>query len=102
LKRRAADLPEVGGGKRTKEGAGKPVLRCAGNALERRQKAHESIGFRRLRPVEVRIFAGSKALELRGIVTSWSSEQEHAMPETARGHKRRKVYGSAGGKSSVG
>jgi hypothetical protein len=65
-------------------------------------KAHESIGFRRLRSVEVRIFAGSKALELRGIVTSWSSEQEHAMPETARGHRHRKVYGSAGGKSSVG
>ena len=31
----------------------------------------------------VRISAESKALELRGIVTSWSSEQEHAMSETA-------------------
>lgn len=31
----------------------------------------------------VRIFAESKTLELRGIVTSWSSEQEHAMSGTA-------------------
>jgi hypothetical protein len=31
----------------------------------------------------VRISAGSKALELRGIVIFWFSEQENAMPETA-------------------
>ena len=32
---------------------------------------------------QVRISAESIALELRGIVTSWSSEQEHAMSGTA-------------------
>jgi hypothetical protein len=51
-------------------------------------EAHESIGPRRLRLVRVRIFAESKALELRGIVTSWSSEQDDAMSETAGGHRR--------------
>jgi len=34
-------------------------------------------------PHRVRISAGSKALELRGIVIFWFSEQENAMPETA-------------------
>jgi hypothetical protein len=70
--------------------------------LWRGRKAHESIGFDELRLDEVRISAGSKALELRGMVTSWSSEQEHAMPETARGHRRRKAYGSVEGKGSGG
>jgi hypothetical protein len=53
-------------------------------------------------PRQVRISVESKALELRGIVNSWSSEQEHAMPETARGHRRRKAYGSIEGKRSAG
>jgi hypothetical protein len=43
LERRAFDLPEIGRSKRRKEGAGKPVPRFAGNALERR-KTQESIG----------------------------------------------------------
>jgi hypothetical protein len=38
LERRTVALPEGGGGKRRKEGAGKPVPRCAGKALERRKK----------------------------------------------------------------
>jgi hypothetical protein len=50
----------------------------------------------------VRTSAGSKALESRGILTSWSSEQKDEMSETARGHRRRKAYGSAEGKSSAG
>jgi hypothetical protein len=33
--------------------------------------------------MRVRILAESKALELRGIVIFWFSEQENAMPETA-------------------
>ena len=49
----------------------------------KRQKAHESIGCGGPRFAAVRISAESNALELRGIVTSWSSEQEHAMSETA-------------------
>jgi len=53
-------------------------------------------------PRRVRTSVGSNALELRGIVISWSSEQEHAMPETAGGHGRRKAYGSTEGKRSVG
>ena len=31
----------------------------------------------------IRILAESKALELRGIVTFWFSEQKHTMSETA-------------------
>lgn len=54
------------------------------------------------RPSQVRTSVGSKALELRGIVNFWSSEQEHAMPETARGQRRRKAYGSIEGKGSAG
>jgi hypothetical protein len=57
---------------------------CSGEASE----AHESIGLPQPRLSQVRISAGSKALELRGIVNSWSSEQEHAMPETAGGQRR--------------
>jgi hypothetical protein len=49
----------------------------------KRRKAHESSGRGRPRFAAVRISAESKALKLRGIVTSWSSEQEHAMSETA-------------------
>jgi len=48
----------------------------------KRRKAHESSGCGRPRFAAVRISAESKALKLRGIVTSWSSEQEHAMSET--------------------
>jgi hypothetical protein len=70
--------------------------------LWRGAEAHESIGFGELRPAEVRIFAGRKALKLRGMVTFWSSEQEHAMPETTRGHRRRKTCGSVEGKGSGG
>lgn len=87
LERRAAVLPQDGGRKRRKEGAGKPVPRRTGNALERRKspREHRSAPLRRSR---VRILAGSKALKLRGIVAFWSSEQENAMPETAGGHRR--------------
>jgi hypothetical protein len=60
-------------------------------------ETHESIGLLQLRLSPIRISAGSKALELRGIVNFWSSEQEHAMPETARGQRRRKACGSAEG-----
>jgi hypothetical protein len=74
-----------------------------GNALERR-KTQESID-----PagpsgsaIGIRILAGRKALELRGIVILWSSEQKNAMSETARGQRRRKARGSARGKSSAG
>jgi hypothetical protein len=70
--------------------------------LWRGRKAHESIGLVELRFGEERISAGSKALELRGMVTSWSSEQEHAMPETARGYRCRKAHGSVEGKGSGG
>ena len=48
-----------------------------------RRKAHESSGRGEPRFAAVRISTESKALELRGIVTSWSSEQEHAMSKTA-------------------
>jgi hypothetical protein len=47
-----------------------------------RRKAHESSGRGGPRFAAVRISTESKALELRGIVTSWSSEQEHAMSKT--------------------
>jgi hypothetical protein len=69
----------------------------------RDEKAHESIDPHST-PVgcRERIRAGSKALELRGIVTLWSSEQKDAMSETARGQRRRKAYGSARGKRSGG
>jgi hypothetical protein len=53
------------------------------NRVLKRRKAHESSGRGGPRSAAVRISAESKALELRGIVTSWSSEQEHAMSETA-------------------
>ena len=84
LERRSSDLSQVWWTKRMREGTGKLVLRHEGNALERQLKAQESIGpgagFGRQR---VRISAGSNALESRGIVNFWFSEQEYAMPKTA-------------------
>jgi hypothetical protein len=83
LERRPLDLSQVGWMKRMREGIGKPVPRHEENALERRLKpkrASAQAGFRRW---TVRILAGSKALELRGIVTFWFSEQKHAMSGTA-------------------
>jgi hypothetical protein len=71
---------------------------CSEEALQ----SQESIGRSGLRSGRIRTSAGSKALELRGIVVFWSSEQKSAMSETARGQRRRKAYGSAGGKSSEG
>jgi hypothetical protein len=71
---------------------------CSGEALQ----THESIGRFGSRSGRIRTSAGSKALKLRGIVVFWSSEQKSAMSETARGHWRRKAYGSAEGKSSEG
>jgi len=53
------------------------------DTVSERRKAHESSGRGGPRFAAVRISTESKALELRGIVTSWSSEQEHAMSETA-------------------
>jgi hypothetical protein len=103
LKRRSSGLL----GERTKEAqegrgreAGSTVLQ--GTALERR-KTQESIGPPDLRVrIGIRILARRNALESRGIVNFWFSEQEYAMPETTRGHRRRKAYGSVGGKSSEG
>jgi hypothetical protein len=51
---------------------------AASTACEERSgeaKTHESIGHPGLRFGGVRISAGSKALEPRGIMTYWSSEQ---------------------------
>jgi hypothetical protein len=67
------------------------------NKVPKRRKAHESSGCGEPRFAAVRISAESKALELRGIVTSWSSEQEHAMSETAGGLRRREAHGSVEG-----
>jgi hypothetical protein len=53
-------------------------------------------------PPRVRISAGSKALELRGIVIFWFSEQENAMPETAGGQRRRKRTALRRGKALKG
>jgi hypothetical protein len=64
-------------------GAGQPVSLQTIAVSSERRKAHESSGCGGPRFAAVRISAESKALELRGIVTSWSSEQEHAMSETA-------------------
>jgi hypothetical protein len=65
------------------DGVGSPIHFGFPVSASRRQKAHESNGRGELRFAAVRISAESKALELRGIVTSWSSEQEHAMSKTA-------------------
>jgi hypothetical protein len=88
--------------KRKREGVGKPIPRRSGRALKRRRETQESIDPAGLRPGRARIPAGSNALELRGIVIFWSSEQKSAMSETARGPRRRKAYGPAGGESSEG
>jgi hypothetical protein len=69
---------------RSHEGAGRAtVTKTRGEKLREGNEAQESIDPSGLRSGWVRIFAGSKALELRGIVTSWSSEQDDAMSETA-------------------
>ena len=88
--------------KRRREGVGKPTLRRAGCALERRCKTQESIDPVGLRPVRARTLSKKKALKLRGIVAFWSSEQESAMSETARGYRRRKAHGFVRGESSEG
>jgi hypothetical protein len=88
LERRAPDLSEIERRKRRREEGGRPSSRRAGKRSGEARKTHESIGPRLLRLAWVRISAGSKALELRGIVTSWSSEQDDAMSETAGGHRR--------------
>jgi hypothetical protein len=72
------------------------------NALERPKSPREYRPARARARGRVRILAGSNALESRGIMISWSSEQENVMSETTRGPRRRKAYGSAGGKSSEG
>jgi hypothetical protein len=63
--------------------AGQPASLPAIAVSSERRKAHESSGRGGPRFAAVRISTESKALELRGIVTSWSSEQEHAMSKTA-------------------
>ena len=70
-------------GKRKREWVGKPTLRRAGCALERRRKTQESIDSVGLRPDRARTLSKKKPLELRGIVAFWSSEQKSAMSETA-------------------
>jgi hypothetical protein len=70
-------------GKRMREGVGKPTLRRASRALERRRETQESIDPVGLRSARVRILTENKALEPRGIVAFWSSEQKSAMSETA-------------------
>jgi hypothetical protein len=102
LERRPASLPEAGCGKaqegRVREAGLAPCGDRSGEALKpMRASARPGRGLWR-----VRISVVSKALKLRGIVNSWSSEQEHAMPETAGGQRRRKAYGSTGGKRSEG
>jgi hypothetical protein len=66
-----------------REGVGKPTLRRASCTLKRRCETHESIDPVGLRPVRARTLSEKKALELRGIVAFWSSEQKSAMSETA-------------------
>jgi len=87
--------------KRMREGTGSR-FHGVWRMLWRGPETHESIGPPGFGPGRARIPAGSNALEPRGTMISWSSEQENVMSETARGHRRRKTYGSAGGKSSVG
>jgi hypothetical protein len=76
--------PRAGVGSAGGKGAGSRPHGGRG-MLWRGQEAQESIGLPLLRLGWVRIRAESNALELRGTVTSWSSEQENALPETARG-----------------
>jgi hypothetical protein len=88
LERRPLGLFETLRAKRRRDGPGKPGLRYAGTALERRKTPMRASACTGRGPPQVRTSVGSKVLELRGIVNSWSSEQEHAMPETARGQRR--------------
>jgi len=80
LERRAVLLSEKGREKRRRVETGKPVSGRRDDDSGEDQKAQESNG-----PGSpsgdrgVRILAGSKTLKLRGIVTSWSSEQQDAM-----------------------
>jgi hypothetical protein len=83
LDRRPLGLPEIGRAKRKRDGPGKPGPRCVGIALERHETPMRASACAGRGPLHVRTSVGSKALELRGIVNSWSSEQEHAMPKTA-------------------
>jgi hypothetical protein len=62
---------------------GKPGACRAGIALERRKQPMRASAYADRGPPRVRISAGSNALELRGIVNFWSSEQRYAMPKTA-------------------
>ena len=79
-------------------GAGQPVsLRINGFRLRNGAKPMRASAVVNPGLPQVRISAESKALELRGIVTSWSSEQEHAMSGTAGGFRHREVYGSVEG-----
>jgi hypothetical protein len=102
LKRRSLGLLEVGRMKRKRDGPGKLGPCRVGTALERRKTPMRASACSGRGPRQVRTSVGSKALELRGIVNFWSSEQEYAMPKTARGQGRRKAYGSTEGKRSAG
>jgi hypothetical protein len=85
LERRATLLPEKGRRKRRRVGTGKLVPGRLDENSGEDQKAQESSGPEPPSGVfGVRILAGSKTLKLRGIVTSWSSEQQDAMSKTAR------------------
>jgi len=75
-------LVEFGFGRHEGQGPGNRFRFGPAATTLKRRKAHESSGRGRPRFAAVRISAESKALKLRGIVTSWSSEQEHAMSET--------------------
>ena len=79
--------------------AGPPAFEERSGEAENPKRASTPAGFG---PRWARILAGSNALELRGIVTFWFSELKNTMSGTARGLRRRKAYGSAGGKRSEG
>jgi hypothetical protein len=96
------DLSEVWWTKCRRDGPGKPGPRHAGTALERHKTPMRASARAGRGPRRVRTSVGSKALEPRGIVNFWSSEQERAMPGTAGGQGRRKAYGSTEGKRSAG
>ena len=66
-----------------REGVGKLTLRRVSRALKRRSETQESIDPVGLRLERKRTLSEKKALELRGIVAFWSSEQKSAMSETA-------------------
>lgn len=102
LERRAIRLSRGVAGSAGGYVPGKPGARKSAIAFERLQEAQESIGPRQPRLSAVRIPAGSNTLESQFIVTSWSSELENTMSETTGRDRRRKAYGSAGGKGSEG